>query len=119
MTPVMPLSAGGLLTPINSNITNDITGVSSSFIPTQMFELLNSITCPELKVKYRFTRSQHLVSTYLITIELTFSNAGNEPIKEIQMGLKVNFYHIKKFIHFFQSTYLISTKINTFSFSDI
>lgn len=89
MTPVMPLSTGGLLTPVNPNVTNDVREVSTSFIPIKKSELLNSIMGHGLKIEYRFTRSQHLVSAYLVTIELTFSNEGNEPIKEIQAGTKV------------------------------
>ncbi|XP_071876734.1 adaptor related protein complex 3 subunit ruby isoform X2 [Bombus fervidus] len=96
MTPVMPLSAGSLLTPINLNITNDVREISASFIssahPSVSFkkksELLNTITGHGLKIEYRFTRSQHLVSAYLVTIELTFSNESSEPIKEIQIGVK-------------------------------
>ncbi|XP_076231306.1 adaptor related protein complex 3 subunit ruby isoform X2 [Calliopsis andreniformis] len=89
MIPVMPLSVGGLLTPINTtSISNDIREVSSSFIPTKKFELLNSVIGHGLKIEYRFTRSQHLVSAYLVTIELTFWNEGNGTIKEIQMGTK-------------------------------
>ena len=93
MTPVMPLSTGGgLLTPINLNITNDVREVSASFIPIKKSELLSSIMGHGLKIEYRFTRSQHLVSAYLVTIELTFSNEGSEPVKEIQVGVKVNLH---------------------------
>ncbi|XP_017875805.1 AP-3 complex subunit beta-2 [Ceratina calcarata] len=88
MTPVMPLSTGGFLTPMSSNIANDVREVSASFIPIKKSELLNSITGHGLKVEYRFTRSQHLVSAYLVTIELTFTNESNEAIKEIKMGAK-------------------------------
>ncbi|XP_076639070.1 adaptor related protein complex 3 subunit ruby [Colletes latitarsis] len=88
MTPVMPLSAGGFLIPMNSNVINDVREVSSTFIPLNKSELLNSITGHGLKIEFRFTRSQHLVSAHFVTIELTFSNEGNEPIKEIQMGVK-------------------------------
>ncbi|XP_012169811.1 AP-3 complex subunit beta-2 isoform X2 [Bombus terrestris] len=88
MTPVMPLSTGSLLTPINLNITNDVREISASFISIKKSELLNTITGHGLKIEYRFTRSQHLVSAYLVTIELTFSNESSEPVKEIQIGVK-------------------------------
>nr|XP_033198034.1 AP-3 complex subunit beta-2 isoform X1 [Bombus vancouverensis nearcticus] len=88
MTPVMPLSTGSLLTPINLNITNDVREISASFIPIKKSELLNTITGHGLKIEYRFTRSQHLVSAYLVTIELAFSNESSEPVKEIQIGVK-------------------------------
>nr|XP_012153777.1 PREDICTED: AP-3 complex subunit beta-2 isoform X2 [Megachile rotundata] len=88
MTPIMPLSTGGLLTPVNSNIINDVREVSASFVPIEKSELLNSIMGHGLKIEYRFTRSQHLVSAYLVTIELTFSNEGTESIKDIQTGTK-------------------------------
>ncbi|XP_060816353.1 AP-3 complex subunit beta-2 isoform X2 [Bombus pascuorum] len=88
MTPVMPLSTGSLLTPVNLNITNDVREISASFISIKKSELLNTITGHGLKIEYRFTRSQHLVSAYLVTIELTFSNESSEPVKEIQIGVK-------------------------------
>ncbi|XP_050580994.1 AP-3 complex subunit beta-2 isoform X2 [Bombus affinis] len=88
MTPVMPLSTGSLLTPINLNITNDVREISASFISIKKSELLNTITGHGLKIEYRFTRSQHLVSAYLVSIELTFSNESSEPVKEIQIGVK-------------------------------
>lgn len=108
MTPVMPLSAGGFLSPISSSITNDIREVSSSFIPMKKFELLNSITGHGLKIEYRFTRSQHLVSAYLVTNELTFTNEGNELIKEIHVGTKVNFYYINDWAYFLKYIFPLS-----------
>ncbi|XP_011176277.1 AP-3 complex subunit beta-1 [Solenopsis invicta] len=99
MTPVMTPSLGGFLTPINSTITDDVREVSTSYVPLKKTTLLNSITGHGLKIEYRFTRSQHLVSSSLVNIELTFSNEGNNVIKEIQIGNK----HLQKgmFIHDF------------------
>lgn len=89
MTPVMTPSLGGFLTPINSTtITDNVREVSTSFVPLKKTTLLNSIIGHGLKIEYRFTRSQHLVSSSLISIELTFSNESNDAIKEIQIGNK-------------------------------
>lgn len=88
MTPIMTPSLGGFLTPINPIITDGIREVSTSFIPIKKYEMLNSITGHGLKVEYRFTRSQHLVSPHLVSIELTFTNEGNKKIKDIQIGNK-------------------------------
>jgi AP-3 complex subunit beta len=90
MTPVMTPSLGGFLTPINSTITDDVREVSTSYVPLKKTTLLNSITGHGLKIEYRFTRSQHLVSSSLVNIELTFSNESNNIIKEIQIGNKVS-----------------------------
>ncbi|XP_043495320.1 AP-3 complex subunit beta-2 [Polistes fuscatus] len=88
MTPIMTPSLGGFLTPINPIASDGIREVSTSFIPIKKYEMLNSITGHGLKVEYRFTRSQHLVSSHLINIELTFTNEGNKQIKDIQIGNK-------------------------------
>ncbi|KAL0134874.1 hypothetical protein PUN28_001570 [Cardiocondyla obscurior] len=88
MTPVMTPSLGGFLTPINSIVTDGVREVSTSYVPLQKTILLNSITGHGLKIEYRYTRSQHLVSSNLVSIELTFSNESNDVIKEIQIGNK-------------------------------
>lgn len=95
MTPIMTPSLGGFLTPINPTAADGIREVSTSFIPIKKYEMLNSITGHGLKVEYRFTRSQHLISSHLISIELTFTNEGNKQIKDIQIGNKVKFFIIK------------------------
>lgn len=89
MTPVMTPSMGGFLTPINPTITDNVREVSTSYVPLKRTVLLNSITGHGLKIEYRFTRSQHLVSANLVSIELTFSNESNTAVKEIQIGNKV------------------------------
>lgn len=86
MTP----SLGGFLTPISPTVADNIREVSTSYVPLQKTTLLNSITGHGLKIEYRFTRSQHLVSSSLVNIELMFLNESNNVIKEIQMGNKVN-----------------------------
>lgn len=90
MTPVMTPSLGGFLSPINSTVTDNVREVSTSYVPLKKSILLNSITGHGLKIEYRFTRSQHLVSSNLVNIELTFSNESNDVIKEIEIGNKVS-----------------------------
>lgn len=94
MTPVMTPSLGGFFTPGNQTITDNIREVLTSYVPLKKTILLNSIVGHGLKIEYRFTRSQHLVSSNLVSIELTFSNESNYAIKEIQIGNKV---YIKNF----------------------
>lgn len=89
MTPVMTPSLGGFLTPINPTVTDNVREVSTSYVPLKKTSLLNSITGHGLKIEYRFTRSQHLVSSSLVSIELTFLNESNNVIKDIQTGNKV------------------------------
>ncbi|XP_012232882.1 AP-3 complex subunit beta-1 [Linepithema humile] len=88
MTPVMTPSLGGFLTPINPTVVDNVREVSTSYVPMKKTTLLNNIMGHGLKIEYRFTRSQHLVSSSLINIELTFSNESNDVIKEIQIGSK-------------------------------
>ena len=89
ITPIMTPSLGGFLTPINPIASNEIREVSASYIPLKKFELLNKINGHGLKVEYRFTRSQHLVSSVMVSIELSFINESKEPIKYIRIGNKV------------------------------
>lgn len=90
MTPVMTPSLGGFLTPINSTIVDNVREVSTSYVPLKKTTLLNNIIGHGLKIEYRFTRSQHLISSSLVNIELTFFNESNNTIKEIQIGNKVS-----------------------------
>lgn len=90
MTPVMTPSLGGFLTPINSTIIDNVREVSTSYVPLKKTTLLNNIIGHGLKIEYRFTRSQHLISSSLVSIELTFFNESNNIIKEIQIGNKVS-----------------------------
>lgn len=94
MTPIMTPSLGGFLTPIMpspafATASDGIREVSTSFIPVKKYELLNKVSGRGLKLEYRFTRSQHLVSPALVNIELTFANEGTETIKDIRVGNKV------------------------------
>lgn len=89
MTPIMTPSLGGFLTPINLAMSNGIQQVSASFSPLQKTEILNKVTGRGLRVESRFTRSPHLVSAAMVNLELTFTNEGNEQIKNIRTGNKV------------------------------
>ncbi|XP_015112267.1 AP-3 complex subunit beta-2-like, partial [Diachasma alloeum] len=90
MTPMMTPSLGGFLTPMNFPIgnVNGIREVSATFIPVERTEIVNKITGKGLKVESRFTRSQHLVSSNLTSVELTFTNCGNHTINNIRVGNK-------------------------------
>lgn len=90
ITPIMTPSLGGFLTPINApTMSSGVTEVSASYIPTKTFELLNKISGKGLKVDFRFTRSQHLVSSAMTSIEMTFTNESGDEIKDIRVGSKV------------------------------
>ncbi|KAF7997154.1 hypothetical protein HCN44_005431 [Aphidius gifuensis] len=86
MTPIMTPSLGGLLTPMNIIPIDGIKEVTTSFIPIKKIELINKINGLGLCVESRFTRNQHLVNSSLVSIELNFINASNEPIKNIKIG---------------------------------
>lgn len=88
MTPIMTPSLGGFLTPINPMETNEIREVSASYIPMKKIEALNKINGHGLKLDYRFTRSQHLVSSVMASIEFTFTNESKDPITNIHIGNK-------------------------------
>ncbi|XP_012259104.2 AP-3 complex subunit beta-1 [Athalia rosae] len=88
MTSIMTPTLGGFLTPMNQLHLSGVTEVGASFIPNKASELLNKISGKGLKVEFRFTRSQHLVSSAMTTIELSFRNESSEPMKDIKVGNK-------------------------------
>ena len=63
---------------------------SPSFIPMKTTELLNKISGRGLNVLYRFTRSPHLFSPAMVSVELTFTNLGSEELMDIRVGQKVS-----------------------------
>ncbi|XP_075234069.1 adaptor related protein complex 3 subunit ruby [Lycorma delicatula] len=93
-TPVITPSLGGFLTPLNATptfqsiVTSTVQTVSPSFIPVKTIQLLNKITGSGLSVTGRFTRSPHLYSPVMTSIELLFTNHSPEPITELQVGSK-------------------------------
>jgi AP-3 complex subunit beta len=53
-------------------------------------ELLNKISGRGLHMLYRFTRSPHLFSPAMVSVELTFTNLGTEELMDIKVGQKVS-----------------------------
>lgn len=62
--------------------------VSACFIPQNTVEILNRIAGGGLTISYRFTRSPHLYSPAMTTVELLFSNVGSADITEIKLEQK-------------------------------
>jgi AP-3 complex subunit beta len=93
MTPIMTPSLGGFLTPILpcafSKSSDGIKEILPSFIPIKKYGLLNKVSGHGLKMEYRFTRSEHLVNSSMVNIELMFTNESTESISNIRIGNKV------------------------------
>ncbi|CAG2062759.1 unnamed protein product, partial [Timema podura] len=90
ITPVMTPSLGGLLTPLTSPVVSmSIQPTSASYIPLIPTELVNKMAGGGLSVSSRFTRSPHLFSPAMVSIELTFTNLGTDDITDIKVGSKV------------------------------
>ncbi|XP_045112281.1 AP-3 complex subunit beta-2-like [Portunus trituberculatus] len=93
-TPLLTPSLGGLLTPSPSSQPPalppgaSIQPASAKFIPVTKQELLNRINSGGLTVACRFTRSPHLYSPRMTSVELSFTNSGAEEIKDISVGAK-------------------------------
>ncbi|XP_073834874.1 adaptor related protein complex 3 subunit ruby [Musca autumnalis] len=97
--PVMTPSLGGFLTPgtpmtalqstlLPQNAANRLELVGPSYIAYNHKELLNKLSGHGLQVSYRYTRSPHLYSSSMVSIELQFVNQSAEEITNIQMGQK-------------------------------
>ncbi|XP_042226340.1 AP-3 complex subunit beta-2-like isoform X3 [Homarus americanus] len=94
-TPLLTPSLGGLLTPSPSSQPSQplppgasIQPASAKFVPTVTQELLNRISGGGLAVACRFTRSPHLYSPRMTSVELSFTNNGSEEIRDISVGSK-------------------------------
>lgn len=87
---VMTPSLGGFLTPMSSSATvaNRIELVGPSFIAMDKMELLNKVNGYGLGVTYKYSRSPHLFSSNMVSIELQFTNHGNVELTDIQVGAK-------------------------------
>lgn len=94
-TPLLTPSLGGLLTPSPSSQPAQplppgasIQPASAKFIPTVTQELLNRLSGGGLSLACRFTRSPHLYSPRMISVELSFTNNSTEEIRDISVGSK-------------------------------
>lgn len=94
--PILTPSLGGFLTPTTAPNTPaepqapgaSIRPASAIYIPTQTHELLNKMNGNGLSVTGRFTRSPHLYSPKMVSVELSFTNTTEEEIRDISVGRK-------------------------------
>ncbi|EDV45810.1 AP-3 complex subunit beta-2 [Drosophila erecta] len=98
--PVMTPSLGGFLTPGTPMVAgqaaplqpqharNRVELVGPSHIEFKHKELLNKVSGHGLHLAYRFTRSPHLYSSSMCSIELQFQNRGEKEITAIRLGQK-------------------------------
>lgn len=92
--PLMTPSVGGFLTPSAlpiSTISGSPSGIqpaSPSYVALRTQELVNKVTGRGLVIAYRYTRSPHLFSSKMASIELTFANQGCDEILDLKMGTK-------------------------------
>lgn len=94
-TPLLTPSLGGLLTPSPSSQPvqplppgASIQPASAKYIPTATQELLNRLSGGGLSLACRFTRSPHLYSPRMTSVELSFTNSSSEEIRDINVGSK-------------------------------
>lgn len=86
---LMTPSMGGFLTPMTpsaalSQISNKIELVGPSYVSMKNLELLNKVNGYGLGITYKYTRSPHLFSSNMVSIELQFTNHGNIELNDIQ-----------------------------------
>lgn len=91
--PVMTPSIGGFLSPLTNNKIEEpsdsiIQTISPKFVPQTTSELLNRIKGNGLSITYRFTRSPHLFSPQMVSVEVVFTNSSNDEILDIRVGKK-------------------------------
>ena len=90
---MVPISPGSLLTPKMTNLTIADAGIqpaSPVYVSTRPVELVSAIASGcNLQILYRYTRSVHLYSTSMVTVELTLVNCGQDDLVEVKVGSKV------------------------------
>ena len=59
------------------------------FVPVKETEILSKMSSGGLQVKYRFTRSPHLVSNAMVSIQLSLNNLGQEDLSDLKVGAKM------------------------------
>jgi AP-3 complex subunit beta len=87
MTP----SLGGFLTPMMPSVSmtsNRVELVGPSFVAAEKLELLNKVNGYGMSVTYKYTRSPHLFSANMVSMELCFTNHGNIDLTDIHIGAK-------------------------------
>lgn len=92
--PVMASVAGShSLPPIASSrvLDSGVQPVAATFISARPVELVSSVSSGcNLQILYRYTRSIHLYSDSMTTIELTFINNGSEDLTDVRAACKVS-----------------------------
>ncbi len=92
-TPAMTPSMGGFLTPSSSSspamVPSDaVREASPAFVPSRPKELINKMASGGLQLLYRYTRSPHIYSAEMCSVELTLNNQGDEPLADVKVGAK-------------------------------
>ena len=82
---------------------------SPAYITTRPVELVSSVSSGcGMQILYRYTRSVHLYSTSMVTIEFTLVNNGSEDLSEVKIANKVRI----SIIHHNQRNYFFYSKFN-------
>ena len=78
---------GGLLAPSAAlpSISSP-TEAAPMFVPVKENELLSKMNSNGLQVTYRYSRSKHLYSDSMTSIQLTLKNLGTEDLNDIRIG---------------------------------
>ena len=58
-------------------------------VPMKSHELLNKMNSNGLGITYQYTRTVSVFSPKMVSLELTFTNHGDNPLEAIKMGNKV------------------------------
>ncbi|BFY98475.1 hypothetical protein BsWGS_01515 [Bradybaena similaris] len=84
-----PVAAGsGSVTPTDQAQTRSSNIIQGVTVPSKTYELLNRLSTGGLTVTYKYTRTISLFSPKMVSIELTFTNAGEAPFSGIKIGDK-------------------------------
>ncbi|XP_016980123.1 AP-3 complex subunit beta-2 [Drosophila rhopaloa] len=86
LTPGTPLMAGQAAPLQPQHARNRVELVGPSHIEFKHKELLNKVSGHGLQLAYRFTRSPHLFSSSMCSIELQFQNRGEKEITSIHLA---------------------------------
>uniref|UniRef100_A0A0B7B0H2 AP-3 complex subunit beta n=1 Tax=Arion vulgaris TaxID=1028688 RepID=A0A0B7B0H2_9EUPU len=84
-----PVAAGsGIVVqanPAQAHSSNIVQGIT---VPSKTYELLNRLSTGGLTVTYKYTRTISIFSPKMVSLELTFTNAGEAPLTGVKIGEK-------------------------------
>ena len=88
LAPTLNASPMGVLMTPSTPTALVVQDASAMYIPVKENELLSKMITNGFQVLYRYTRTPHLFSAYMTSIQLILKNLGQEDLTDVKIGAK-------------------------------